>query len=246
MSPTGHIPEKRDAARPIPDFGSVRVEDLDGPMSRTSPIRPFTQRTQRIQKEQRLVGKDNRRKSLAIDLTSFLPGCKRTAKSCAWRLARRIKSTDPDATGSDVARLAVRWHRKCPPRLRIGARDDPSVAVTLLVEAWSRVEVPEHEGIVPRAVQRATARTDTPDAAAGLGAKIELLARLCRELGEVGEAGEFHLSARDAATALGVSPPTALKHLRTLREVGLLELVRLGERVPGGKATEYRWNEAHK
>ncbi len=154
-----------------------------------------------------------------------------------FKLARRIlgihrKELPPVET---LKRVFDAWWIKALPRIET---KDKAKSLLEFLTAVRRAKVPLQD-VVFECLPRALAN-NKPEWSIEFGERVALLAGLCRELQRLKGPEEFHISCRQAGSAIGVSHPVAADHLKLFVALEKLIVVKAG--IPGsGKSTRYRY-----
>ncbi|MBC7203441.1 MAG: hypothetical protein H5U29_07935 [Pusillimonas sp.] len=150
-------------------------------------------------------------------------------------LARYLKGTIPTAQLPDLRPIVQAWHRKALPV--IGTKDFATTWVDFS-RGWEKVRCPFGETLT--VALKGFEGDDVPTRVEllGYGPKAISLVKICRRLALHHEPEPFFISARQAATLLGIHFTDASKFLSAFVLDGVIELV---ERGMGKRASRYRW-----
>ena len=156
-----------------------------------------------------------------------------------FEFARWLKAIPAiaDASTTALVEYAREWHRRSLPAIRTKAWEE---TLADFLEGWDKVQYPRGRGPMTDLVKRAAAGELPAVAEQFEQPELRLLVAVCRELQAVAGDGAFHLSSRAAGESVGVSHQHALRWLRLLVRLGILERVSQGD-YRKRRASEYRY-----
>lgn len=205
----------------------------------------LTQETQELQEPQENQVSQEKQKLkekkasdlAAVDLSDGLPskcvvtGSGQRHRAC-FELARWLQSIAPDATVTDCKPVVRRWFEMFSDAMRT---KEFAETWADFCNGWGRVEVPYGQ-LLEQVVN------DPPPlpgwmADHDLGAKGEVLLRVCVGLAKRAPEGIFFLSGRALAPYLSITPTTVYTMLGAVVELGYLVRITQGRR---HKASEYK------
>jgi hypothetical protein len=172
-----------------------------------------------------------------------------TARKRRWKLARDLRAVEKgigrELNIGELMPAFNEWHRVSQPFLDPGETRDDHLA-SFLAEL-RKVRVPTGEGdTLKNALERVSKLTvsqlpvipglaDAPE-------NFRRVAALHREVSRESANKTYFLSCRDVAkTHPSLSKSTAANINRALARLGVIEIVRIGDRRPNGKASRFRY-----
>jgi hypothetical protein len=144
--------------------------------------------------------------------------------------ARKVQTLKP---------LAYLWHQSCPPE---GRGPSPEDDWHLFAEAWHQVEQPEGQGPLD-ALFAASVTQPLPRILQEESTQLQRLAQLCAALQEQKNLEPFFLGCVQVGQLFGTHWSTANRWLAVLQSLGVLCLVRRGNKM-SGRASEYYYIKA--
>jgi len=169
-----------------------------------------------------------------------------TARTRRWKLERDLiaveKRISRKLSPDELMKTFGKWHRTSQPHLDPEKTRDDYLGAFLA--ELGKVRVPTGEG---EALKRALAHISTlslpelPEIA-DVSEGWRWIAALHRELARQSANGTYFLSCRDAAKAhQSLNKDSALNINHALARLGVIEIVRIGDARPRGKASEFRF-----
>lgn len=160
-----------------------------------------------------------------------------------FQLARLLKARFPAAAPTDFREDVMAWYGQAIGRLGVDKiRADATENWGDFCEGWGKIKYLGKDAL-PRALLARAQTAPDPAAAAGYSdPKVKLLIRLCKELQTHRGNKPFPLSTRMACRLLGIKDRMrAHRWLTALVADGVLECTFRGDRVPGGRASEFKY-----
>jgi hypothetical protein len=172
-----------------------------------------------------------------------------TARTRRWKLVRDLRAAE-ERIGRKLSNIELmlafnEWHRLSQPFLDPTKTRDDYLAAFLA--ELGKVRVPTGEGdtlnkaleavskLSPSELPMIPGMPDTPES-------LRRVAALHREMSRLCEGKTYFLGCRDAAKASpGLSHQTAYNINLALAQLGLIEIVRVGDAHPNGKASRFRY-----
>jgi hypothetical protein len=172
-----------------------------------------------------------------------------TARKRRWQLARDVRAFEVrlgrELNNAELMQGFNEWHRLSQPFLDSAKTRDDYLAAFLA--ELGKVRVPTGEGETNKKALEAVSKLspselpmipgmpDTPESWRRVAALHREMSRLC-------EGKTYFLSCRDTAKAFpGLSKSGAANINRALARLGVIEIVRVGDVRPAGKASKFRY-----
>jgi hypothetical protein len=211
-------------------------ESPEYPVSPVSPVHPMS-RGQGPEKELKALAARN--------------ACteRSTARKRRWQLARDVRAVEAKLSRElDTTELVLtfnEWHRLSQPFL------DPEKPrhyyLTMFLAELGKVRVPTGEGATITKALEHTQKLSDSDLPAIRGVESapeswRRVAALHREMSRLSTGKTYFLSCRDTAKAhQSLSKSEAANINRALDRLGVIKIVRIGDRRPNGKASRFRY-----
>ena len=187
----------------------------------------------------------------ALKASATRNACKErgSEKKVLWQLARDFRAIQKKAgrklSNREAMLMFAEWHRRSQPFLDSRVKRDDYLAAFLAKPA--KVRIPTGEGDTLNKALEAVAKLPAselpvipgiPDAPENL----RRVAALHRELSRLCGGNAYFLSCRDTAKAFpGLKHQAADNINRALAELGVVEIVRVGDARPNGRASQFRY-----
>lgn len=168
-----------------------------------------------------------------------------------WQLTRKLKvifGPDPIPFEDAIVQIVDRWYQRAKERNLVSGFHCVEDCYERVFDSWSQVRYASDEDVLPSVTKIAHRKGDHP--ACSLLRRPSpfrrLLVGLCAELADPVN-GKFYLGQDAAAKAIGsvlerdYDGSYSYDSFRAMLKAEIIEMVKKGDRRPGGRATEWRF-----